>query len=534
MAFKLLDIVVGKNTRYNDDRWRGREASSNTKDVENRQGVKRATKDVEVGDGVSLYSKHGGEGNGGGEGTSEVMMKSVYDGYNNNLPVPYEMMAEAGRDPNYEESLNGLGDHTIVGGVHIENSIGPEQRADAAGQTSDGLGGSRRPPGDRFAEPPLSLDERMQTDETSLFSLTALAGRPPQVNSNALSNYAFEQCRIEILQMRYEMAQHELQKVDNVMFRPEDVVFSLQLLAYITKYARLRNILYNQKRQDEVSSVDDEMVPRGCNVFSLIEKLTFLPNPQCIRDWAAVVMKNVCRKDETKNGLRRCSYLKCMRWESPNRLFSKCRRCRRAKYCSRLCQSEAWAAGHKNWCSERPNPSADSCNYDPPAYDSISTVPFDSPNPASDNSTTSSFLHSNRRYSSSSSSFSNNPNRNFQNVQLQRRPARLSSSVSHTPYPPPRRLASSQLPPSSTSSHENTAPTHLSSNNHYSVLSLPPIRLNPSLLPPISSTSSTSFNPPNNTSYYNTHPLYFSNSNNTSSQLIPKFTSFFIFFVYQT
>ncbi|KAG9085030.1 hypothetical protein FS749_004738, partial [Ceratobasidium sp. UAMH 11750] len=33
--------------------------------------------------------------------------------------------------------------------------------------------------------------------------------------------------------------------------------------------------------------------------------------------------------------------------------FAKCRRCRKAKYCGKECQSKAWAEGHRFWCSAR-------------------------------------------------------------------------------------------------------------------------------------------------------------------------------------
>lgn len=43
----------------------------------------------------------------------------------------------------------------------------------------------------------------------------------------------------------------------------------------------------------------------------------------------------------------------CGRWESYPREFAKCRRCRKAKYCGKECQSTAWSEGHRFWCSAR-------------------------------------------------------------------------------------------------------------------------------------------------------------------------------------
>lgn len=39
----------------------------------------------------------------------------------------------------------------------------------------------------------------------------------------------------------------------------------------------------------------------------------------------------------------------CGKWEKYPREFSKCRRCKRTKYCSRDCQMKAWHC-HRNWC----------------------------------------------------------------------------------------------------------------------------------------------------------------------------------------
>jgi hypothetical protein len=43
----------------------------------------------------------------------------------------------------------------------------------------------------------------------------------------------------------------------------------------------------------------------------------------------------------------------CRKWESFPREFAKCRRCRKAKYCGKECQSTAWGEGHRFWCSAK-------------------------------------------------------------------------------------------------------------------------------------------------------------------------------------
>ncbi|KAI0247708.1 hypothetical protein BJV78DRAFT_1243454 [Lactifluus subvellereus] len=106
--------------------------------------------------------------------------------------------------------------------------------------------------------------------------------------------------------------------------------------------------------------------PRQTNVFSLVERFTFrpssheydLPNPPPtlppeIQYWAGVIMRNACRKDDSRGGIRQCANMLCGRWEQYPRQFAKCRRCRKAKYCGKECQSSAWSEGHRFWCSAK-------------------------------------------------------------------------------------------------------------------------------------------------------------------------------------
>ncbi|KAJ1976563.1 hypothetical protein H4R34_003931 [Dimargaris verticillata] len=129
---------------------------------------------------------------------------------------------------------------------------------------------------------------------------------------------------------------------DNVMFRKEDVFHSLQVLAYLTKYAEVRQHLHSYE----------------IDVFSTVEQFTKKWQASELQTWARVVMRNACRKDETNGGLRQCCNLRCLRWEHYDREFAKCRRCRKPKYCSRACQVMAWSNGHRFWCSPNPVPEA--------------------------------------------------------------------------------------------------------------------------------------------------------------------------------
>jgi MYND finger len=156
------------------------------------------------------------------------------------------------------------------------------------------------------------------------------------------------------------------------MPRDEDVLMSLQLLAYVSKYCNLRS--YFQKShlvpklkignelllldQDESSCgnspVEEEyeeeyLLPDDFNIFPLVEKFTVRHHSQDMQYWAGVVMRNLCRKDDSRGGIRQCAYYQCGKWEEFTRQFAKCRRCRRTKYCSKECQKSAWVY-HRHWC----------------------------------------------------------------------------------------------------------------------------------------------------------------------------------------
>ncbi|KAK5006369.1 hypothetical protein LTR28_006579 [Elasticomyces elasticus] len=176
------------------------------------------------------------------------------------------------------------------------------------------------------------------------------------------------------------------------MPRDEDVLMSLQLLAYVSKYCNLRayfqsshlvprlklgkdlNLLNTDydasthvgPTQEELDEDwDNEFVETenesDYNIFPLIEKFTARASsrhsvPQIagqqtgdMQYWAGVVMRNLCRKDESRGGIRQCAYWQCGKWEEYTRQFAKCRRCRRTKYCSKECQKGAWGS-HRFWC----------------------------------------------------------------------------------------------------------------------------------------------------------------------------------------
>ena len=155
--------------------------------------------------------------------------------------------------------------------------------------------------------------------------------------------------------------------------RDEDVLMSLQLLAYVSKYCNLRSYFQqshlvpklkigrhttsldakassNESTQGVDPDEEEYLLPDDFNIFPLVEKFTVRHHhSQDMQNWAGVVMRNLCRKDDSRGGIRQCAYYECGKWEEKTRQFAKCRRCRRTKYCSKDCQKNAWVY-HRHWC----------------------------------------------------------------------------------------------------------------------------------------------------------------------------------------
>lgn len=162
---------------------------------------------------------------------------------------------------------------------------------------------------------------------------------------------------------------------DGDKYSDDSILLALQLLAYLSKYPHVRTAFHHPRRPMHPTfdlKLDALATPlpqrpacsKTPNIFSLVERFTFRPSPsdptlfripQEIQYWAGVIMRNACRKDEANGGIRQCANMSCGRWESYPREFAKCRRCRKAKYCSKDCQSKAWADGHRFWCNVRPD-----------------------------------------------------------------------------------------------------------------------------------------------------------------------------------
>lgn len=101
----------------------------------------------------------------------------------------------------------------------------------------------------------------------------------------------------------------------------------------------------DETNQDE----DDSLIEyKKVNLFPIVEKFTFLSGTDMYY-WSGVIMRNSCRRNELRGGVRQCGNLECGKWEKYPREFLKCRRCKRTKYCSRECQMKTWHC-HRNWC----------------------------------------------------------------------------------------------------------------------------------------------------------------------------------------
>lgn len=95
--------------------------------------------------------------------------------------------------------------------------------------------------------------------------------------------------------------------------------------------------------------IDEDFTGPTSNIFSLVELFTDRQFSQGVQYWAGVIMRNSCRRDDSKGGIRQCASFECGKWEEFPKQFAKCRRCKRTKYCSKACQLKAWNY-HRHWC----------------------------------------------------------------------------------------------------------------------------------------------------------------------------------------
>lgn len=164
---------------------------------------------------------------------------------------------------------------------------------------------------------------------TSLFSATALNNHLGEESSSSLSSVSIERPFASPPRRRTFLTRSPKQKSkpvdpslssipmlnnltsDAILHREEDILLSLQLLAYLSKYPHIRESFHKNYRR---------------NIFSVVEKFTHRLHPTNVTYWASVIMRNACRKDEARGGIRQCAYMHCGRWERFPREFAKCRR----------------------------------------------------------------------------------------------------------------------------------------------------------------------------------------------------------------
>lgn len=131
--------------------------------------------------------------------------------------------------------------------------------------------------------------------------------------------------------------------------------------------------LHSEKSECSDPDYDDSLIEyETVNLFPMVERFTCLSGTDMYY-WSGVIMRNSCRRNDNRGGVRQCGNLQCGRWELYSREFSKCRRCKRTKYCSRECQMRAWQC-HRNWCipsSSSSNTNTNNTNNDNVANNTI-------------------------------------------------------------------------------------------------------------------------------------------------------------------
>lgn len=119
--------------------------------------------------------------------------------------------------------------------------------------------------------------------------------------------------------------------------------------SHVWEYNTYKYFDIDEDTNDGCSDVDESLLQyKKVNLFPMVEQFTFFGGTDMYY-WSGVIMRNSCRRNDFKGGVRQCGNLECGKWEKYPREFSKCKRCKRTKYCSRECQTRAWTC-HKNWC----------------------------------------------------------------------------------------------------------------------------------------------------------------------------------------
>ena len=261
--------------------------------------------------------------------------------------------------------------------VGLQNDINIPNMIDNDGMLEDGAPvGLNAPPSDDADVETFNITHRSTIDGSIVTPIPPPAPGPITL-SPIVPNVTPEATAANPIQANAHLFPRYVQERNSgismlpAMPRDEDALMSLQLLAYVSKYCNLRSFFQKshlvpklkigsdlqlldgeipKKEQQMDLDLDDEfLLPNDFNIFPLVEKFTVRHHSQDMQYWAGVVMRNLCRKDDSRGGIRQCAYYQCGRWEEYTRQFAKCRRCRRTKYCSKECQKSAWVY-HRHWC----------------------------------------------------------------------------------------------------------------------------------------------------------------------------------------
>lgn len=143
------------------------------------------------------------------------------------------------------------------------------------------------------------------------------------------------------------LARAESQKLSNSII--EKRLEQKSTYSQVWDYNTYEHFDIDEDTHDGCTDVDESLLQyKKVNLFPMVEQFTFFGGTDMYY-WSGVIMRNSCRRNDFKGGVRQCGNLECGRWEKYPREFSKCKRCKRTKYCSRECQTRAWTC-HKNWC----------------------------------------------------------------------------------------------------------------------------------------------------------------------------------------
>lgn len=293
-------------------------------------------------------------GSSSGQETEEVTMSIVTATVSEEqVAARMSVKAEGSRDGSEEELAPGPSVTDDNGDVPMSGPSSPvEERSEAEVEAPIGRGEERRDPTPRSTVQPNLLPAPTAVHRTPRNAADSRGparrphqATPPVVPTSMASDPAAE---------------------GQLHFRDEDVLLALQLLAYLSKYPHVRNVFHcpstvsslacDSSECDEADHLSPMSThahshshsrpvsrPPSINIFTLVEIFTHRPpsddpfTPRLsseVQYWACTIMRNACRKDEQRGGIRQCANMNCGRWEAYAREFAKCRRCRRAKYCS--------------------------------------------------------------------------------------------------------------------------------------------------------------------------------------------------------